>query len=193
MLEQRYAKMLRSKMNKLSKDRRQVLQMAETERESRENSAQTEFYPALEDFLDYVDVPADKFSGPRKVLVSLDLLRGLIGLAAGALSYEEQYYRDRYPDLKRAAETGEIADLKMHFISHGFFERRHACAQQAAPVDEEWYLSKYPDVAKGLAEGRVSSVTDHYLTTGRREGRLPAGDMSEAMMALISALHPTDG
>jgi hypothetical protein len=179
-------------MNKLSKDRSPLLQTAEAETNTQQNSVKREFFPVLEDFLDYIDVPADKLVGPRKVLVSLDLLRGLIGLAAGGLSYDEQYYRDRYPDLKRAAEMGEIADLKMHFISHGFFERRQACARQAAPVDQEWYLSEYPDVAKALAEGRVSSVTDHYLSTGRREGRRPAGDLSEAMMALISALHPTE-
>ncbi len=151
-----------------------------------------QFFPVLDDFLDYIDTPTDKFGGPRKVLVSLDLLRCLIGLAAGEIAYDERYYRERYPDLKRAAESGEIADLKTHFISHGFFERRQACPRQAAPVDEEWYLSTYPDVAKGLAEGHVASVADHYLTTGRREGRLPAGDLSDAMLALIKALHPTD-
>ena len=177
----------------MSKDRRPTLQTSAAESGTQRNLARKEFFPVLEDFLEYVDVSADKFCGPRKVLVSLDLLRGLIGLAAGGLCYDEEYYRDRYPDLKRAAEMGEIADLKMHYISHGFFERRQACARQAAPVDEDWYLSEYPDVAKGLAEGHVSSVTDHYLTTGRREGRRPAGDLSEAMMALISALHPTDG
>jgi len=151
-----------------------------------------QFFPVLEDFLDYVDTPADKFGGPRKVLVSLDLLRRLIGLAVGEIAYDERYYRERYPDLKRAAESGEIADLKMHFVSNGFFERRQASSRQAAPVDEEWYLSTYPDVAKGFAEGRVASATDHYLATGRREGRLPAGDLSEAMLALINALHPVD-
>ena len=174
-------------MNKLAKEQRRPapdpVDVASGDRQP------PQFFPVLEDFLDYVDTSADKFSGPRKVLVSLHLLRCLIGLAAGEIAFDERYYRERYPDLRRAAESGEIPDLKMHFISHGYFERRQACARQAAPVDEEWYLSTYPDVAKGLADGHVASVTDHYLTTGRREGRLPAGDLSEAMLALINALH----
>ena len=148
-----------------------------------------EFFPLLDDFLDYVNVPCDKFSGARKVLVSLDFLRALIGLAAGELAFDEKFYKGRYPDLRRAVETGEIPDLKSHFVNHGFFERRQGSVRQVAPVDEEWYLTKYPDVAKGVVEGSVPSATAHYLVKGRQEGRRPANNLSDAANALIESMH----
>jgi hypothetical protein len=165
----------------------------ESER-SKENGTlnRSEFFPLVDDFVDYVNVPLDKFSGPRKVLVSLDFLRSLIGVVAGELAFDINFYRDRYADLRSGVESGEIKDLKSHFVNHGFFERRQGCPRQTAPVDEKWYLAEYPDVAKGLLEGQVSNATSHYLATGRKEGRLPGPDVSETVAALIRAMHHKD-
>jgi hypothetical protein len=157
--------------------------------EEHNTETKSEFFPLVDDFADYVNVTLDKFSGPRKVLVSLDFLRYLIGVAAGELAFDENFYRDRYPDIRNGVASGEIKDLKSHFVNHGFFERRQGCQRQAAPVDEKWYLAEYQDVATGLREGQVSSATSHYLATGRKEGRLPGADVSETVAALIRAMH----
>ena len=47
---------------------------------------------------------SDKFSGPRKVLVSLDFLRSLIGLVAGELAFDVNFYQERYADLRNGVE-----------------------------------------------------------------------------------------
>jgi hypothetical protein len=154
--------------------------------------ASSGFFPVLDDFLEYIHVTPEKFDGPRKVLVSLAFLRRLLGIVVGEMAFDEQYYRDRYPDLRRAFESQEIEDLKAHFVNHGFFERRHGSLRQASPVDEKWYLNEYPDVAKGIAEGTVASATAHYMATGRREGRRPAPDIPDAVIALIRAMHPSE-
>lgn len=149
----------------------------------------SKFFPLLDDFLEYLNVGASDFAGPRKVLVSLEFLRCLIGIAAGELAFDKAFYQDRYPDLRNAHEAALIKDLKVHFVTNGFFERRQGSLRQSAPVDEKWYLDEYPDVARAVTDGDVASATHHYLGTGRREGRRPASDLSEEMLALIRAMH----
>jgi hypothetical protein len=173
-------------LNKITRDRRALHRSGQSEKLS------GQFFPPVEEFADHVNVSVDEFSGPRKVLVSLDVLRGLIGFAAAEVAFDEEFYLERYSDLRQAAEAGHIADLKTHYASHGYFERRQGCLRQSRPVDERWYLDTYPDVAKGIETGSVSSVTEHYRTTGRKEGRRPAGDLSESLAALLDALHPVE-
>lgn len=173
-------------MNKITKDRRALHRPQQSE------TVKGQFFPSVEEFAEHVNVPVDEFMGPRKVLVSLDVLRRLIGFAAAEVAFDEEFYLKRYPDVRIAAEAGDIADLKTHFASAGYFERRQGCLRQSRPVDELWYLDSYPDVAKGIETGKVSSVTEHYRTTGRKEGRRPAGDLSEPLAALLDALHPTE-
>ena len=147
------------------------------------------FFPLPDDFCDYLQVPLEKFEGPRKVLVSLDVLRSLIGLAAAA-GFDEKFYLDRHADLRKAWEAGQIADLRTHFVTQGYFEKRAGCRDHAAIVDEAWYLKENPDVAEGLKKGHTDSATAHYQTTGRKEGRLPAGGISEELRLLVARLHP---
>ncbi|WP_158804261.1 hypothetical protein [Acidisoma sp. L85] len=151
------------------------------------------FFPIPEDFSDHVGVSLDEFRGSRKVLVSLDVLRSLIGLAAAGIGFDEVTYRERNQDLREALARGAISDLRTHFITEGYFEKRPGSRAQAYPVDETWYLEHYPDVLEGIKAGLVDTPTQHYLVTGRREGRLPRGDISGAVRHLISALKSTEG
>jgi hypothetical protein len=146
------------------------------------------FFPVPEDFSEYIGVGLDELQGPKKVLVSLELLRALIGLAAGGSTYDPTYYKGKYQDLREAFEAGTIEDLFAHYVSQGYFEKRFACKEQAFPVDEDWYLGRYPDVAEGIKSGRVDSASDHYFTTGRREGRLPSGRVPLPIQRLIATL-----
>lgn len=147
------------------------------------------FFPSPEDFGDHFGVSLNDFQGSKKVLISLDLLRLLIGLAAAGSSYDPIYYKEKYHDLREAHDDGEIDDLRAHYVNQGYFEKRSGCRAQAFPVDENWYLTSYPDVAAGIKAGTIDSASDHYLTTGRKEGRLPSGDVPAAIKQLIAALR----
>jgi hypothetical protein len=147
------------------------------------------FFPQPDDFSDYVGVPIGEFYGPRKVLVSLDLLRTLIGLAAAGVAYDPSFYEGKYQDLREASKEGLIKDLYEHFVNQGYFERRAGSREQAFPVDEAWYLSEYPDVGAGIKAGTIDSASEHYFSTGRKEGRLPSSKVSSAVEKLIGHLR----
>lgn len=154
--------------------------------------AEAGFFPWPDDFADYVGVPVEDFRGPRKVLVSLDVLRTLIGLAAAGSAFDPDFYLERNSDLRQAAKQGELKDPRSHFVNEGYFERRPSSRKLASPVNESWYLKEYADVAQGLKAGKVDSATRHYITTGRKEGRLPADDLPEEIRRLIALLHAGD-
>lgn len=145
-------------------------------------------FPVPEDFFEYANVTAEKFRGSRKVLVSLDFLRQLIGIAAAATCFDEAFYKERHADLRKAFEEGMIGDLRLHFITEGYFEGRSASS--SSNVDEKWYLETYPDVNEALKAGKIDSATSHYLSTGRTEGRLPSPNVSEEIVFLINSMHP---
>lgn len=149
------------------------------------------FFPMPEDFGEYVGVPLDKFRGPRKVLVSLDVLRLLIGLVAAGTGFDEEFYLERHADLRAARDADQLADPRMHYAKEGYFEQRPGSRGQAYPVDEKWYLAEYPDVAVAVAAGNVDSATAHYLATGRKEGRLPSSQLTREIRELISLLKAT--
>ncbi|WP_159013172.1 hypothetical protein [Acidisoma sp. S159] len=167
------------------------LQLSETT-ESEGPGVANGFFPTPDDFSDHVGVSLDEFRGSRKVLVSLDVLRSLIGLAAAGTGFDEVTYRERNQDLRDAVARGAISDLRTHFTTEGYFERRPGSRAQAYPVDETWYLERYPDVLEGIKAGLVDTPTQHYFVTGRKEGRLPRGDISGAVRQLISALKSTE-
>jgi len=151
--------------------------------------AEPGFFPWPDDFADYVGVPLEEFRGPRKVLVGLDVLRLLIGMAATAASFDEEFYLERNPDLRRAVKQGELTDPRAHFLSDGYFERRPASRKLLSPVNESWYLKQYADVAEGMKAGKVDSATHHYITTGRKEGRVPSDDLPAEIRRLLDLLH----
>jgi hypothetical protein len=147
------------------------------------------FFPQPEDFSDYFGVSLGEFYGPRKVLVSLDLLRTLIGLAAAGVAYDPSFYEGKYQDLRDASREGLITDLYEHFVNQGYFEKRAGSREQAFPVDEAWYVTEYPDVGAGVKAGTIESASEHYFSTGRKEGRLPSSRVSDAVKKLIVHLR----
>lgn len=147
------------------------------------------FFPVPEDFAECLGVPLERFRGPRKILVSLDALRILIGLAAVGMGFDEDFYIERHSDLREANQANSDFDARSHFALEGYFEHRPGSRAQAFPVDEKWYLAEYPDVADAIKAGRVDSATSHYFSTGRKEGRLPSNQVSEEVRQLILALR----
>jgi hypothetical protein len=57
---------------------------------------------------------------------------------------------------------------RMHYVNHGFDERR-------APMrlDRAWYASQYPLAAFEVAQGDYVEFEHHYMAIGRARGYLP--------------------
>jgi hypothetical protein len=108
-----------------------------------------------------------------KVPVPVPALRKLLGVLISALPFDEEFYATAYPDLAKARDSGAIADLRTHFIEHGYFEGRVGADPR---IDEEFYRKMYPDVALAIANGDVESGLDHYVRAGAAEGRFANPD-----------------
>jgi hypothetical protein len=96
----------------------------------------------------------------------------LIELAIGP-SFDEEFYLQKYPDVRRAIADGKIASGIQHYLSSGFYEGRMPCDFQ---VDEEWYLATYPDVTNAIEGGKYESAKQHFKECGFIEGRAPNSD-----------------
>ena len=103
-----------------------------------------------------------------KVPVSVPALRKLLGVLVSALPFDEDFYATAYPDLAKARDSGAIADLRTHFVEHGYFEGRLGTKPY---VDDAFYKRMYPDIALAIANGKIDSALDHYIRTGAAEGR----------------------
>tara|TARA_B100000809_G_C14829075_1_gene420316 strand:- start:125 stop:562 length:438 start_codon:yes stop_codon:yes gene_type:complete len=108
------------------------------------------------------DGKGDRFSVNRTALT--DLLTGMLLL----MGFDEEWYSETYPDVKRAISKGAVASGLEHFASHGFFEGR---SYKPLNFDEERYLAEYPDLKAALVAGQFESAMDHFLQYGYSEGK----------------------
>lgn len=113
-------------------------------------------------------VDSNQFYGPKRTLISIDLLRVLLQHAVRNAPFDEQWYLSQNPDVAQALREGRISSAHEHFISAGYFENRLGAL---AEFDENWYIGKYEDVAKAVKSGKLQSGYAHYQSSGRAEGR----------------------
>ena len=132
-----------------------------------------------------VDPSTLKNLGEERVVIKAQLLRLLLRMAASTLPFDGDWYCETNPDVRKAFEAGEIADLREDFLSTGFFEGR-----VGAPVvlNEAWYLAQFPDVRNAIASGRATSARDHYEMVGVAEWRAPPPEVIEDLHRWRSAL-----
>jgi hypothetical protein len=96
-----------------------------------------------------------------KIAVPLPALRAILLAAIAGLPFDEEFYVSAYPDIKTAYESGQIVDLRAHFVER-YFEGRLG----VPPIfDEAFYLQNYPDVAAAVA-GRRGPVCTRSLHFG---------------------------
>ena len=103
-----------------------------------------------------------------KVPVPVPALRALLSVLVAQLPFDENFYAATYPDLAQAKQSGSIADLRTHFLEHGYLEGRLGAKPE---IDEKFYREMYPDVAIGISRGEMHSAADHYVRAGAAEGR----------------------
>jgi len=118
--------------------------------------------------LNIVMLSRERLRAGAKAAILLPILRQILEVAVSKLPFEEDFYLATYPDISAAHTSGEVTDLRTHFIEEGYFEGRFGTKPN---VDEEFYKETYPDVAAAIANRDVGSALEHYMRAGAAEGR----------------------
>jgi hypothetical protein len=105
-----------------------------------------------------------------KVDLTYDEFLAILRQVLQATPVEESWYRETYPDVAEAIDTGIYRSAKHHFVANGYLEGRRPFPLS---VDEAWYLEAYPDVKDGIKEGLFASASEHFARHGYEEGRRP--------------------
>lgn len=99
-----------------------------------------------------------------------DKFRELLNCMLVNVAVDEDWYLQRYEDVRSAVRSGTLASAREHYVRAGYYENRFP---RPIAVDEAWYLSAYPDVAEAIKAGAFLSATEHFERDGFKEGRLP--------------------
>lgn len=112
----------------------------------------------------------------EQVTIPRDLFTTLLkGALISKAAVDEEFYLDKYPDLRDAVRRGVIKSGAEHYYITGYFENR---MPRQILVDEKFYLENNPDVSEAVRSGAVASAQEHFEFKGFREGRLPFSGFS---------------
>jgi hypothetical protein len=106
-----------------------------------------------------------------QVQVPVSLLKYLLRAVVAQGEFNAAGYLAANRDVQDAANKGQVADPKAHYVNFGYFEGRRGATP---PVDEAWYRKTYTDIATAIRKGEISSGQEHFLTIGAEEFRAPA-------------------
>lgn len=126
------------------------------------------YVPPFDALKQYVQISTQR--GEVRVSASYDDFVQIVRKMLAGVEVDEEWYLQKYEDIGRAVQAGQIASAKRHFIDDGYFEGR---MPGPVTVDEDWYLKEYPDVAESVRRGDFRSAQQHFAEEGYREGRLP--------------------
>ena len=82
--------------------------------------------------------------------------------------FDEGFYLETNGDVAAAAQNLGPGFARMHYINHGFQERR-----LPTRLDPVWYASQYPLAAFEVAQGDYTELADHYMAIGHARGYHP--------------------
>ncbi len=128
------------------------------------------YVPHIDLVLRTLRVNRERLQSKSKIAIDTELLRSILQLAVQTLPFSAAFYAATYPDIAEAHRTGQIPDLRRHFLEQGYFEGRAGAEPR---VDDAFYLALYPDVVTAIEAGQVADAADHYRRAGAAEGRVP--------------------
>src|ERR1700676_2151530 len=78
----------------------------------------------------------ERVQAGTKAAISLPILREIIMFSVSKLPFDEEFYLSSYEDIREAHRSGDVSDLRAHFIEEGYFEGRFGTKPS---VDEDFY------------------------------------------------------
>ena len=118
--------------------------------------------------LNLITLTRQRLQSGSKAAVSLPILLEILKVAVAASPFDEAFYLATYEDVREAHLSGQVPDVKAHFVEQGYFEGRFGIRPD---VDEAFYTETYPDVAQAIVNRHVGSALEHYMRAGAVEGR----------------------
>ncbi|WP_298956305.1 hypothetical protein [uncultured Methylobacterium sp.] len=109
--------------------------------------------------------------GRHNILIDKELFVAILRKALASVTVDDDWYLDRYQDVRSAIARGEFRSAHDHFVRFGYLEGR---LPYAIPVDEAFYLAHNPDVKAGIEAGALPDAATHFYMSGASEGRLPS-------------------
>ncbi|MAP94046.1 MAG: hypothetical protein CMK07_03750 [Ponticaulis sp.] len=108
------------------------------------------------------------------VEVSTAALKRLISRAYPAqMEFDEDWYRETYPDVDQSITDGTIKSAQEHFIHNGFYENRLPSSKL---FDSKYYYQANEDIQTAFRSNDKNKLFDHYIKAGITEGRAPNKD-----------------
>jgi hypothetical protein len=106
----------------------------------------------------YVSVPDEVF---RRLLAGAIKSKGI---------FDEEFYVEKYQDVKAAVTAGIIKSGLEHYLTSGYYESR---LPARLLVDERFYLRENPDVVAAIKNKEIESAQAHFDSAGFIENRSP--------------------
>lgn len=125
-------------------------------------------FPNGSHILRILELTAQELDILPDVILPTNRLKLILHLIAAALPFDDDFYREQYPDVDEAVKSGEVPSARTHFIQEGYLEGRLAVKPE---VDERFYVDTYPDVAVAIQNQQIVSAYEHYIRYGHNEGR----------------------
>lgn len=129
------------------------------------------FLPPFEELCALLGITEGSLDGEKKVRVEPAVLKKMIQMLVDQIPFDEDSYAETYADIGAALDSGDVTDLKSHYVTSGYFEGRK---EYKAMFDEEWYKENYVDVLSAYVEGTIDSCYKHYVDRGIAEWRAPS-------------------
>jgi len=103
-----------------------------------------------------------------KVNVSGPALKFLMSEVLRHVALDEEWYYDRYVDVRAAKISGDVKSSAMHFRVSGYVEGRFP---RPMPFDADFYFRTYSDLARVFEPSDLDGLRHHFETRGYFEGR----------------------
>ena len=134
------------------------------------------YVPELNAILKKIGISKAEYDRTRadpngNVSVPVALFEFLLQIALAQAEFNEMGYMTANPDVAEAHASGQISNLRLHYLGNGYCEGRSGAAPA---VDERWYLRTYPDVSAAVRARHVASATQHFQEVGALELRAPS-------------------
>jgi hypothetical protein len=103
-----------------------------------------------------------------KVDVSGAALKFLISEVLRHVAVDEDWYFDRYLDVRAAKLSGDVKSSANHFRVSGYIEGRFP---RPMPFDADFYFRTYSDLGRVFEPSDLDGLRRHFETRGYFEGR----------------------
>jgi hypothetical protein len=144
------------------------------------------YVPHIDQFLRWMRISRERLDSETRIAAPARLLKLLLQTVVERQLFSEKFYLETYPDIAESYRTGQLTDLRQHYVEQGYFEGRIGAPVE---VDGRYYASLYRDVAEALSRGDLKSAREHYEKAGWAEGRIP----SEAMQSEVEKWSSVGG